>query len=96
MSERPNKRQKRVHNIFIDDQAGHSDSGSDEDGEQSYLLQQIHVLTSQQILWMKLNQMVLLNRWSIIENFNTFLTWKAKNTGKGSWHVQRGGVAQVE
>jgi hypothetical protein len=33
MSERPTKRQKLVQNVFIDDQAVHSDEESEEEGE---------------------------------------------------------------
>ena len=33
MSKRPTKHQKQAHNIFIDDQAVHSDKESEEEGE---------------------------------------------------------------
>jgi len=33
MSERPFKKQKHVHNIFIDDQAADSDKDTEEEGE---------------------------------------------------------------
>ena len=43
MSERPTKHQKRIQNIFIDDQAVHSNKESEEEGEWLHLITLEHI-----------------------------------------------------
>ena len=51
MSERPSKRQKHVHNFFIDDQAIDSDEESEDEGELQHFKTVIHIQTVQLTLY---------------------------------------------